>query len=168
MEWGRVATDWGVFHAIWDGRGLKRLLFPGAPPPPGRPRRSPLLERLSAELTDYLAGRRRDFTVRIAPVGTPFQLGVWEELVRIPYGEVISYGELAARLGRPRAARAVGNAVGANPIPILIPCHRVIRATGELGGFGPGIGWKRRLLELEGAMKKLAAPVGRPADIRKA
>ena len=104
------------------------------------------------QLTEYLAGDRRQFDLPIDLRGTAFQLAVWTELALVPYGMTISYGELAARIGRPRAARAVGAAVGANPIPIIIPCHRVIGKTGALIGFGGGLDLKQRFLTLEGAI----------------
>ena len=88
----------------------------------------------------------------LAPHGTPFQLKVWKELRRIPYGKTLSYGELAARIGNPAASRAVGAANGKNPISIIVPCHRVIGADGSLTGFGGGLPVKRQLLELEGVL----------------
>lgn len=102
-----------------------------------------------AELREYFAGERRVFTVRLAPQGTPFQLRVWNALLEIPYGETTSYGELARRLGQPTASRAVGLANGSNPIPVIIPCHRVIGANGSLTGYGGGLPIKQRLLALE-------------------
>lgn len=101
------------------------------------------------QLGEYFAGRRRIFELPLQPVGTPFQRSVWAELERIPYGETISYGELARRIGKPRAMRAVGLANGANPLPIVIPCHRVIGANGKMVGYGAGLPIKRRLLALE-------------------
>ena len=103
------------------------------------------------QLGEYFRGHRRQFDLPLDLRGTAFQRAVWTELMRIPYGTTISYGELAARIGRPRAARAVGAAVGANPVPIVIPCHRVIGKTGALVGFGGGLDLKRRLLALEHA-----------------
>jgi O-6-methylguanine DNA methyltransferase len=107
---------------------------------------------VASELADYFAGRRRDFTLTLDPPGTPFQRDVWGELARIPYGATVSYGELARRVGRPAASRAVGAANGANPIPIVLPCHRVIGANGSLTGYGGGLPIKRALLALEGAL----------------
>ena len=97
----------------------------------------------------YFAGRLREFQLELQPAGTPFQLAVWTELRQIPYGHTTSYGELARRLGSPRASRAVGLANGANPIAIIVPCHRVIGANGKLTGFGGGLDVKARLLALE-------------------
>ncbi|MBM3782960.1 MAG: methylated-DNA--[protein]-cysteine S-methyltransferase [Acidobacteria bacterium] len=101
------------------------------------------------QLRGYLAGERTLFELDVRPAGTPFQQLVWRALLEIPYGETASYGELAKRIGKPAAVRAVGAANGANPIPIVIPCHRVIGSTGRLTGFGGGLETKERLLRLE-------------------
>jgi methylated-DNA-[protein]-cysteine S-methyltransferase len=103
------------------------------------------------QLDAYFAGERTEFDLRVAPAGTAFQQRVWEELQRIGYGETISYAELAARIGRPTAIRAAGAANGANPVSIIIPCHRVIGSDGSLTGYGGGLEAKRLLLELEHA-----------------
>ena len=102
-----------------------------------------------AQLTDYFAGKRKDFDLKLRPTGTEFQLRVLEELQRIPYGTTCSYRDIAERIGRPKAVRAVGAANGRNPIPIVIPCHRVIGASGDLTGFGGGLPTKEALLRLE-------------------
>jgi|TARA_Y100000310_G_scaffold345344_1_gene463966 methylated-DNA-[protein]-cysteine S-methyltransferase len=101
------------------------------------------------QLTSYFRGELRDFTVKLAPHGTSFQLKVLHALTEIPYGETRSYGELAREIGHPKAARAVGAANGRNPLPIIIPCHRVIGSGGDLVGFGGGLSVKRYLLDLE-------------------
>jgi O-6-methylguanine DNA methyltransferase len=101
------------------------------------------------EIEEYLRGDRKTFVSPLDLQGTPFQMAVWEELLRIPYGETRSYGEVAAAVGRPRAARAVGAAIGANPVPIIVPCHRVVGNDGALVGFGGGLSLKERLLLLE-------------------
>lgn len=111
--------------------------------------RTPLLERAARQLEEYFAGRRREFDLPLAPAGTPFQREVWRALQRIPYGETRSYGEVAAMVGRPRACRAVGMADNRNPLPIVIPCHRVVGASGELVGYAAGLDIKRKLLALE-------------------
>ena len=103
----------------------------------------------SRQLTDYFAGRRQEFDLTTSPTGTEFQLQVLDELQKIPYGETASYGEIAKRIGRPKAVRAVGAANGRNPLPIVIPCHRVIGASGDMTGFGGGIPTKEALLRLE-------------------
>lgn len=108
---------------------------------------------LFAELERYFAGERTEFDVPIDPKGTAFQRQVWDALRRIPYGETRTYADVAQDIGRPRAARAVGQAVGSNPLGIVVPCHRVVASNG-LGGFGGGLDLKRRLLQLEGAVVK--------------
>jgi methylated-DNA-[protein]-cysteine S-methyltransferase len=112
------------------------------------------------QLDAYFAGELETFDLRLAPAGTAFQLRVWEELTRIPFGETISYGELAGRLGEPRAVRAVGLANGRNPISIVVPCHRVIGADGSLVGYGGGLERKRWLLEHEAVASGRRLPVG--------
>jgi methylated-DNA-[protein]-cysteine S-methyltransferase len=101
------------------------------------------------QLTEYFEGKRRAFDLPLAPEGTPFQQRVWRALLDIPYGETISYGELASRIGQRSASRAVGLANGSNPLPIVIPCHRVIGAGGKLTGYGGGLPIKQQLLTLE-------------------
>ncbi len=113
------------------------------------PDRNRVTERVERELDAYFAGELRDFGVPLGPVGTPFQLEVWRALGEIPYGETRSYAELAAEVGRPRAVRAVGGANGMNALAIVVPCHRVIAADGNLGGYGGGLWRKQRLLDLE-------------------
>ncbi len=105
---------------------------------------------LARQLGEYFAGLRRGFDEPLAPTGTSFQTAVWHRIATIPYGKLRAYGELAADLGRPRATRAVGQAVAQNPLPIVIPCHRVIGAGGALVGFAGGTDLKARLLRLEG------------------
>ncbi len=113
------------------------------------PGRNPVLERLIAELEEYFAGTRSSFDVPLSTNGTPFQERVWAALQEIPAGRTRSYSEVARAIGRPRAVRAVARANGANPIAILVPCHRVIGADGSLTGYGGGLWRKRRLLDLE-------------------
>jgi methylated-DNA-[protein]-cysteine S-methyltransferase len=114
-----------------------------------------LLDRAVSQLNEYFAGSRRSFDLPLAPSGTEFQLACWRALAEIPYGETRSYGEQARRIGRPDRARAVGAANGANPIAIILPCHRVIGADGSLVGFGGGLETKRRLLDLEAGILTL-------------
>jgi len=104
---------------------------------------------VARELDEYFAGTRRTFDLALAPKGTAFQLAVWEQLRQIPCGATTTYGELAQRVGRPRAARAVGAAVGRNPISIIVPCHRVVGSDGSLTGFAGGLDRKRVLLAIE-------------------
>ena len=105
------------------------------------------------QLKEYFAGQRRQFNLPINAGGSDFQQDVWRALGDIPFGSAVSYGELARRLGRPRAARAVGQANGANPVPIVVPCHRVIAGDGGMGGFSGGLKIKRWLLAHEGAVQ---------------
>jgi methylated-DNA-[protein]-cysteine S-methyltransferase len=107
------------------------------------------------QLEEYFAGERTTFEIDMHMEGTAFQRTVWYELTQIPYGETISYGELAKRIGRPDRARAVGTANGQNPIAVIVPCHRVIGANGKLVGYGGGLDNKRRLLELESGVLTL-------------
>ena len=111
---------------------------------------SELLDRAQRELEEYFAGRRRAFSVPLSIHGTPFQEKVWRALTEIPHGETVSYGELARRVGNPKACRAVGMANHVNRIPIFIPCHRVVGANGRLTGYAGGLEIKRILLETEG------------------
>lgn len=112
----------------------------------------PILDLARVQLGEYFAGQRQTFELPLAPRGTPFQLAVWQALAEIPHGRTWSYGQLASHLGRPQAMRAVGAANGRNPLPIVLPCHRVIGASGALTGFGGGLPTKQFLLELEGAL----------------
>jgi O-6-methylguanine DNA methyltransferase len=133
-------------------RGLLRVYFGMPPGFEGRADGShPLLGEAARQLGEYFAGVRRAFDLPLDLRGTPFQLRVWNALLRIPYGETRTYGQLAAALGQPGAARAVGAANGANPVGIIVPCHRVVAAGGGLGGFGGGLDRKRFLLALESA-----------------
>ena len=112
---------------------------------------SPVLRAASEQLGEYFRGERHKFSLPLdLSAGTAFQQEVWRAAIEIPYGQPISYGELAVRIGRPNAARAVGGALGRNPLLIVVPCHRVVRGDGSLGGFGAGLPVKRALLELEG------------------
>jgi methylated-DNA-[protein]-cysteine S-methyltransferase len=114
-----------------------------------------VLKNVRKELDQYFAGRLTQFSTPLAFNGTPFQNAVWRELTRIPYGETISYLDLANRIENPKAVRAVGMANGANPIAIIVPCHRVIGSNGSLTGFGGGLPNKRALLELEKGQRTL-------------
>ena len=107
------------------------------------------LAEAKLQLDEYFDGTRQDFDLSLGGGGTEFQERVWAELRRIPFGETISYGELAERIGKPTASRAVGAANGRNPLPVVVPCHRVIGHDGKLGGYGGGLPTKKALLELE-------------------
>lgn len=149
-----ITTDWGVFTAVFTEEGLAELNFPGAAPnkaADGPPPKAAWIRQTETALRRVLAGRPPGALPPLASPqrATSFQRAVWEALLRIPIGETRSYGQLAAALGRPQAARAVGQACGANPIPVLVPCHRVLAGSGKLGGYSGGLDWKRRLLAVE-------------------
>ncbi len=128
---------------------LTALYLPNHPMEPAG-EETPLLAEGRRQLLEYFAGTRRAFDLPLDPQGTPFRRRVWAALCAIPYGETITYGELARRVGNPKAVRAVGQANHHNPLAILIPCHRVVGAGGSLTGYGGGLPLKRYLLELEG------------------
>lgn len=149
-------TPIGTLRLVGDERHLERVDLPntaaGQPDAAWHEKRSALPAALDAakrQLVEYFDGTRRDFELPLAPHGTAFQCRVWEELRRISYGETISYGELARRIGKPTASRAVGAANGKNPLAIVVPCHRVIGADGTLTGYGGGLPVKQALLALE-------------------
>jgi len=145
-----LAGDRHVLRVLWFGAGRKAQgARTGWIEAPGEFRDA------AAQLREYFAGRRTRFELAVAPAGTPFQQTVWRALQDIPYGETTSYGELARRIGDVKASRAVGLANGANPIAIVIPCHRVIGANGSLTGFGGGLPTKRALLDLEQGQRTL-------------
>jgi methylated-DNA-[protein]-cysteine S-methyltransferase len=143
----------GELLLVGDDDGLRGLYLPdhkrGPSVGPGWKRDDAALAATRAQLAEYFAGERTGFDVPVAPSGTPFQLEVWEQLKRIPYGETRCYGDIAKELGRPGAARAVGAANGRNPISIVVPCHRVVGSTGTLTGYAGGVAAKERLLALE-------------------
>jgi methylated-DNA-[protein]-cysteine S-methyltransferase len=132
-----------------DGMHLTGVLFDAPEPHVEWKRGHPVLDDAGRQLAEYFDGERRDFDLALAPTGTDFQRSVWEALRGIPYGQTISYGELARRVGNPKASRAVGLANGRNPIVVIVPCHRVIGANGTLTGYGGGLDRKRLLLDLE-------------------
>jgi methylated-DNA-[protein]-cysteine S-methyltransferase len=153
--WHEIDSPVGTLLLAGTARALTRVHFQAGPHPlrpakDWRPAASPFVQ-VQAQLMEYFCGARRTFQLPLAPQGTAFQLRVWQALSTIPYGETLSYGELARRLGLVGGARAVGLANGANPLPIVVPCHRVIGADGTLTGFGGGLHIKRSLLALEGA-----------------
>lgn len=110
---------------------------------------TPLIKETIKELEEYLDGKRKSFNIPFDPKGTEFQISVWNELLKIPYGETCSYGEIAKRIDNPKASRAIGMANNRNPISIIIPCHRVIGSSGKLVGYGGGLDIKEKLLNLE-------------------
>jgi methylated-DNA-[protein]-cysteine S-methyltransferase len=154
VNYAYLDTAIGTLLIVGDAAAVHRITFPqrgrAAKPEPEwqESQRGPVGEALR-QLREYFAGKRAGFDLPLAPAGTAFQRSVWRQLQEIPYGETISYGELARRVGNPKASRAVGSANGANPLPIVIPCHRVIAGDGTLGGFGGGLLTKQTLLALE-------------------
>lgn len=140
-----AATDEGLTHILFVAQMDRK---PHTVPGKGAAAR--IVRQTRSQLNDYFAGSRREFDVPLAPAGTEFQRAAWKALAEVPYGETLSYAELARRMKRPSAVRAVGAANGANPIPIILPCHRIIGADGTLTGYGGGLEIKRRLLSLEG------------------
>ena len=160
MRYDEIDSPVGPLLVAADEAGLRLIHFQA-----GRERRKPdpswerdpkPFRALASQLGEYFRRERRTFDVPLAPRGTTFQLATWRALSTIPYGQTISYAELARRVGRPAAPRAVGAANGANPLPIVVPCHRVIGKDGSLTGFGGGLPTKRALLELEGALIQTA------------
>jgi methylated-DNA-[protein]-cysteine S-methyltransferase len=159
---GTVNTPAGLFGAVYTRKGLARLTFPDEPlsycdewvnrwepgavrlPAEGR------LAELEGQLTAYFLGQLRRFSIPVDMRGTPFQQEVWRSLQGIEFGQIRSYGQVATQIGRPKAVRAVGAANGANPVPVIVPCHRVIGANGKLTGYAGGLPLKLQLLKIEG------------------
>ncbi len=160
-----AATPWGNFWGAMTEKGLVRLALPTpreeirfwswvsrhCPQARQEVRKADLLEE---ELLEYFAGRRQTFSVPLDLQGSDFQKAVWQAIAQISYGKTTTYSTLAQTIGRPRAVRAVGAAVGANPVPIVVPCHRVLGSGGSLTGYAGGLELKRRLLMLEGVSIK--------------
>jgi len=159
MNYRYMNSPIGEILVAGDSDGLKYVGFPS-----GKGRVEPdaswrLDEKgfsdVIGQMAEYFAGTRSEFELKLAPDGTPFQLAVLDALQRIPYGETCSYGDIATLIGKPKAVRAVGAANGRNPLPIIIPCHRVIGSNGSLTGFGGGLPTKRFLLDLERGVRPL-------------
>lgn len=163
-----VSTPWGWMGIAETARGIAMILLPGrskaavakglraAPGGPGAAASSARLRAARKQLTEYLAGSRTRFDLPLdLSGGTDFQRRVWKALRAVPYGELRSYRELAALVGGKQYARAVGNAVGANPLPIVIPCHRIVSGDATIGGFSGGLPTKRKLLALENSLSRL-------------
>jgi methylated-DNA-[protein]-cysteine S-methyltransferase len=151
-----VRTGWGDFTLVADDAALTAVHYPGVEAATaglwgGRVALEdhPVLAEAALQLVDFLAGRRRGFDLPLRPSGTDFQLLVWASLLAIPYGQTRSYGQQATALGRPTAVRAVGSANSRNPLPIVVPCHRVVGSGGALTGYAGGVTLKARLLDLE-------------------
>jgi epoxyqueuosine reductase len=162
ITFGDIKTPIGRVRAVMTPRGLGYLSLPSEPAGECEkwlnrwfPRADQVwddkpFQELQAQLTGYFAGELRQFNLPLDLRGTPFQLQVWRALQSLEYGKVCSYAQIAAAIGRPKAVRAVGGANGANPVPIIVPCHRVIASDGTLGGYSSGLEMKRSLLKLEG------------------
>ena len=146
----------GTLRATATEAGLRTIMLPGegpaGEPDPSWTRQDARFEPLARQLEAYFQRRLQTFDLPLALEGTEFQKRVWQELMKVPYGTTSSYAEIARRIGRPSATRAVGAANGRNPLPIIVPCHRIIGHNGSLTGYGGGLAAKRLLLELEGAI----------------
>ncbi len=154
MRYDSFDTPIGMLTLVAGDRGLQRIIFGHAAQADWRHDPDALAEARE-QLQDYFDGHRRHFDLRLAPHGTLFQLSVWRSLGEIPFGQTRSYGEIAGAIGRPRAVRAVGAANGRNPLPIVLPCHRVIGSDGSLTGYAGGLEIKRCLLAHEGVSPTL-------------
>jgi len=164
LYWTRCRSPWGSLRLLATDQGLCGIVFPGQEHPDRWIARylagyvlvegSTFLQEARGQLCGYFSGERHAFDLPLDLFGTPFQKNVWQALLSIPYGQTRSYSQVAVAVGRPQATRAVGGAIGSNPLPIVIPCHRVIRSNGSLGGFGGGLEIKAALLRLEGCAGK--------------
>ena len=154
LEWTEVKVLDGLdLLLVASASGIRTIQFGPHPASEGqRNAGNPLLMEAARQLQAYFDGQLREFQLPLDVQGTDFQKRVWGQVAAIPYGETRSYLQISTALGSPRAVRAVGAANGANPVPIVVPCHRVIGAKGSLVGYGGGLGMKKRLLELEGAI----------------
>ena len=139
-----VATELGLEEIFWSKQPVKLVKKLD----PLRPQDKAIIDVVK-QLREYFAGQRKEFDLALSFTGTPFQKNVWKELSKIPFGETVSYKDIAQRIKNPKAVRAVGTANGRNPFCIIVPCHRVIAADGSIGGYGGGISVKKKLLELE-------------------
>lgn len=167
--WTHCESPLGPLTLIGESDRLIALRFPGRAGalPPDQHRPEPLDEAVT-QVWEYFAGTRRHFDLRLDLRGTAFQRAVWMQLSAIPYGQTRSYGEVARLIGRPDRARAVGAAVGATPVPIIVPCHRMVSVNGALTGYRGGLHRKRMLLELEHAVSHGAAAPTARSDLRSA
>jgi methylated-DNA-[protein]-cysteine S-methyltransferase len=140
-----VASHKGLVAILWENENPRRVRLNEM----ALDEKHPILLKAEKQLSEYFAGKRKEFAIALDARGTPFQKSVWEALLAIPFGETRSYGQLAKQLGNARASRAVGAANGKNPVSIIVPCHRVIGASGKLTGFAGGLPTKEHLLNLE-------------------
>ena len=162
-KYARIATPLGTLFATAAGGALTGLYYEGGRHAPEissaweEDGAAAPLAACARQVGDYLDGKRKDFDLPLAPRGSEFQRRVWIEIARIPYGQTLTYAELARRAGAPGAARAAGAATGRNPLSIIVPCHRVVGTDGSLTGYAGGIERKTKLLEIEGVLPMLAA-----------
>ncbi|HJU97653.1 MAG TPA: methylated-DNA--[protein]-cysteine S-methyltransferase [Jiangellaceae bacterium] len=168
--WTSVGSPLGPLLLTADDEGLTGLhmdsgRYGPAAPKAGWVEDAALLADVAGQLDEYFAGDRTEFDVPLHPSGTPFQLEVWQALTTIPYGEVRSYGQIADQLGHPGASRAVGLANGRNPIAVIVPCHRVVGASGSLTGYGGGLERKRLLLDLEASVAGTTLLAAAPTSV---
>lgn len=159
IHWSRtVDSPLGSLTLVASAKGLRAVLYPGSATPTKLPTQitedpdQPVLCQAAQQITEYFTGQRTNFNLPLDLRGTPFQMAVWRSLSSIPYGSTLSYSQQATHLGRPKAIRAIGRALGCNPIPIILPCHRIIGTNGMLVGYSGGLHFKRSLLHLEGAL----------------
>jgi len=158
----KIKTPLGVMIAYADATHLRAFVFAGekkgldfgqsltaGPTVFETSPKHKVLNQLEVQLQEYFQGRRKKFALRLRPMGTEFQMRVWKALQRVPYGQTWSYFDQAQKIGNPGAVRAVGSANGRNPLPILVPCHRIVRSDGQLGGYSAGLDIKAQLLRLE-------------------
>src|SRR5262249_19479836 len=155
----QIESPIGPLLLVGDEAGLRELWFVEGrrrkKPNPGWQENAKPFAKAIRQLREYFAGKREEFDLPLVLDGTPFQLNVWRNLQKIPYGKTVSYLDLAKKIGNPKAVRAVGLANGSNPIPIIVPCHRVIGSNGSLTGFGGGLPTKQKLLALESHQLRL-------------
>ena len=149
MEFWMFDTLLGTMAVGEEDGYINRVYLPNSPMPRLMPHKTPLLERAQEQIREYFDGRRQEFDLPLTFVGTDFQKKVWQALTEIPYGKTVTYGALAERIGCPGGARAVGAANHCNPLPILVPCHRVVGVGSNLTGYAGGVEMKKALLELE-------------------
>lgn len=147
-----LSTPVGTLQLCSEGRNLVAIAFPGQHDDSASSNSDEVLDEAARQLTEYFAGNRKTFDLPLAPKGTEFQHAVWAALTAIPFGDLRSYGDIARIINKPSAVRAVGAANGRNPLPIVVPCHRVIGSNGSLTGFAGGLEMKTQLLRLEGSI----------------
>lgn len=150
LQYCHLQTPIGELRLVSSGDALHRIEFEGQHRCDGEPGDNAILRKTRKQLQEYFSGQRREFSLALDPGGTVFQRSVWQRLQAIPFGELRSYAEIAGEIDNRKAVRAVGAANGANPLPIVVPCHRVIGSNGKLTGFAGGLETKAALLELEG------------------